>query len=403
MAIQGSTSTRKRSRGSGEARRWVLPLAMAAAVTLPVRPLLAQRDSATARVRAVSINLEQVEQLARTAEEIRRRQTELVRMLTLERERIRAIRGESERQRIAALTEGLTARLAEAETEMMRIRRRLEEACRQTPRAQGWVGLAVNSPLRIVQLSNGRVSYQYMGEPVVESVDPGSPADRAGIRTGDVLIAIAGRDVRENGVPMAEVLLPEREVAFVVRRGDNREVRMMVRVEQRPQGLDRTPCPWIDAGIASALEPTPAQSYFRYEPSQGTVTGVVRARGSAGWGRTTQTDSARVATGVYYASPMVQWFSSGTNTVAGLQMHALNPQLGEVYGTARGLLVLEVLPGTPGHRAGIRSGDVLLAADSVELRTPRSLETVISRSRTQAVEIVVLRAKERKSLVLRWE
>lgn len=404
MPNQWLAAMRIRMGRGGHLHGRVLLLAVAAAVAVPVQPVLAQRDSSRARARVISTNMEQVDRLARSAEAIRRQQVELVRLLMSEQERIEAIRDEAERQRLAAFTEGLTARLAQTESELTLLRRRIEEACRRTPRAEGWVGLAVNSPFRVIQLSNGRIAHQYMGEPVVESVDPGSPADRAGIRSGDVLVSIAGRDVRESGVPMAEVLLPDRAVPFVVRRGDDREVTIVVRVEQRPQSLDRAPCPWIDAAIASALAPTPAQAYFRREQPRLSV-GTVRSSARATVWQRTEPDSQPPASGSfrYYASPMVSFFSTGTNTVAGLQMHALNEELGEYYGTSRGLLVLEVLPGTLGHRAGIRGGDVLLTADEVELRSPRTLEVVMNRSRSQEVELRILRAKERKTVVLRWD
>lgn len=403
MPNQWHSARGMRARRGGWLHGRVLLLVVAAGVVLPAHPALAQRDTVRGRARVISISIEQVDALARTAEEVRRRQEELVRMLRSEQERIQAIRDEAERRRVVALTEGLTARLAESESELLSLRRRIEEACRRAPRAEGWVGLAVNSPFRVIQLSNGRIAHQYMDEPVVESVDPGSPADRAGIRSGDVLVSIAGRDVRENGIPMAEVLLPDRAVPFVVRRGDNREVTVVVRVEPRPQSLDRAPCPWIDAAIAQAMAPTPAQAYFRGEQPRGSG-GVLRARAAAS--QRTEPDSQWMGSGSYrYApSPMVMFFSSGgTHTVAGLQVHALNEELGEAYGTSRGLLVLEVLPGLVGHRAGIRAGDVLLTADEIELRTPRTLEVVMNRSRSQEVELQILRAKEKKTVVLKWD
>jgi BlaR1 peptidase M56/PDZ domain len=58
--------------------------------------------------------------------------------------------------------------------------------------------------------------------PVVVGVDPGSPAERAGFRERDVLLAVNGRDSRE---PPVERLRPGTELAFRVRR-DGREIQL---------------------------------------------------------------------------------------------------------------------------------------------------------------------------------
>jgi serine protease Do len=66
------------------------------------------------------------------------------------------------------------------------------------------------------------------------------------------------------------------------------------------------------------------------------------------------------------------------------------------------LLVIQVLPGTLGREAGLRSGDVLVQADSQELRTSASLQRVISRSRDRTVTLVVIRDKKRETVTLKW-
>lgn len=383
------------------------PFPVAAALVLLATPAAAQRDSVRAG-RALSLTLEQqVERLTRRAEEVRQRQLVTFRMLQEEQERVRLVSDEAERQRSVALTNGLQARLSQTTAELVSVRQQLEQTCRRAPRAQGWVGIALNSPVQIDELGNGRVIYRFR-EPVIESVDPGSPADKAGIRSGDVLVAIDGRDVTIAGVPV-QALVPDTRVPFVVRRSAGQHITVQVLVEPRPEALDRTPCPWMDANIAQVLQPTPAD-YFVYADSLFVRAVAPSARASAIRVWPSRPDSSRPAVASsgfgsvnrVYASPLVAQFASGTSTVAGIQVYALNDQLGKAFGTSNGLLVLEVAPGLPGQQAGIRGGDVLLSADGEELRNGRSLARAIERAMSREVKLVVLRDKERETIVLRW-
>lgn len=54
--------------------------------------------------------------------------------------------------------------------------------------------------------------------PIVESVQPGSPAEKAGFRYGDMVILQGGRDLVGN--PPTQPALAGDTVVFVVRRGD---------------------------------------------------------------------------------------------------------------------------------------------------------------------------------------
>lgn len=59
----------------------------------------------------------------------------------------------------------------------------------------------------------------------------------------------------------------------------------------------------------------------------------------------------------------------------------LNPQLARRYGLSAnsGFLVAEVVPGSPSHVAGVRSGDVLVAAGGVQVKRTKDLLLALSK------------------------
>jgi len=59
----------------------------------------------------------------------------------------------------------------------------------------------------------------------------------------------------------------------------------------------------------------------------------------------------------------------------------LNPQLARRYGinADSGFLVAEIVPGSPSHRAGIRSGDVIIAAGGLQVKHTKDLLIALSK------------------------
>jgi membrane-associated protease RseP (regulator of RpoE activity) len=65
---------------------------------------------------------------------------------------------------------------------------------------------------------------------------------------------------------------------------------------------------------------------------------------------------------------------NGGNCVEGVQFIELNPELGEYFGTDRGVLVSEVAEESP---LGLRPGDVLLAIDGREVSSPDQVRRIL--------------------------
>ena len=67
-----------------------------------------------------------------------------------------------------------------------------------------------------------------------------------------------------------------------------------------------------------------------------------------------------------------------------------------------GILVNQVAPGTPGRKAGLQGGDILISADSIDIRSIQQLQRVIYNAADRVVTLVVVRDKKRETLHLRW-
>ena len=82
----------------------------------------------------------------------------------------------------------------------------------------------------------------------------------------------------------------------------------------------------------------------------------------------------------------------------------LNPQLARRYGidTESGFLVAEVVPGSPSHAAGIRSGDVIVAAGGQQVKHTKDLLFALSKvSNGDLFEVEIDRRASRFRLELR--
>ncbi len=88
--------------------------------------------------------------------------------------------------------------------------------------------------------------------------------------------------------------------------------------------------------------------------------------------------------------------------LAGARMETLTPGLAEAIGVERGVLVISVAPGTPGHESGLMDGDVILRADGREIGSIRDLGLLLARSDEKAVRLDVARKGKVRVVTLRW-
>lgn len=248
--------------------------------------------------------------------------------------------------------------------------------------ADGYLGVTYSGAQIVVSTSDGLVAH-HSGYPVIESVEPGSPAYRAGLEAGDTVIAYNGEDVVRHDVVLSKLLKPGSRVRVKVRRaGAPREVEVLV--TRRPQAL--------------------ATDVFRVRVAPrppGAVGGRATATSVAGTQGMTPGEAPAPPAPTAAAAPVI-WGPSTTSAVAGAEIVRLNASLGETFGVRAGVLVLNVGSGTPAERAGLRGGDVIVAAGGTPVTAPQGLSLAVRRATDRQVSLDVVRKARKQTIVLRW-
>ena len=223
---------------------------------------------------------------------------------------------------------------------------------------QGWLGftaaLAVN---RFWYDALGQY-VEYFEYPTIVEIESNSPASRAGVRVGDLLLAYNGLDVRRQAINLTQLLVPGREVSVRVRReGESKEYE--VRVEKAPPALAAE----RRAAVAQLMATTMATNVDQRRIVElHAATAVSGTR--PGTPTAVRTPGVPVGTMVARSTPAMP---SG---MLGAAMSDVSPGLAKSLrgmDGQRGVLVMTVPENTPAYRIGLRDGDVILRVESVEV------------------------------------
>ncbi len=255
-------------------------------------------------------------------------------------------------------------------------------AQRGSPEPHGWFGVTITD---LGQLDEQGTPL-FTGYPTVTGVEPGSPAAKAGVRTGDVLLSFNSHDMRGSAFALRDWLRPGTTFLVRLRRdSETRDVRGVV--GRRPAGFEeRVELAWSTTGEGGS--------------------GNTRTRMPAG-AAPRGTRLVRLPTPVPVALPPVLLpsftFGSSVYPFAGAVFTAFNQDLGEALGVKpEGVFVTSVVEGSPARASGLRGGDVILLADSIRLDSPQSLVRAIRDAEDRTIRLEILRKRRPHTVLLRW-
>lgn len=269
----------------------------------------------------------------------------------------------------------------------------------QPSQPRGWLGINFSTSWRTSVDSSGKSVWSFAAYPVIESVEPGSPAERAGLVAGDVLVSMAGRDVVRGSAPFSELLQPGAVLPIEVRRGSQLR-RVTARITARPvtsfnitsgQGGHQTVTVTTTPTVVGGRQVEPSRVIVR----SGTVMHRDSARLRAARVEPSGSSTVRLV-------PVPAAGSSSLVLVAGAELFAFRGDFQPALGVREGLLVLRVAPATPMSRAGVRPGDVILAVNRATTRTPEAFRLALENEPSRSALLDMVRGGERRSVTLRW-
>lgn len=280
------------------------------------------------------------------------------------------------------------------------------------------MGITFSATMQADAAASGTEVFRFAENPTVETVEPGSPAERAGVAKGDEIVQIDGHAVVGRPIVFARLLRPGNRLPIRVRRdGDTRDFVLMIR--ERPPSLDNG-CPFLDARIMAAFGEPLMISPLRVNgaiartpeapPAPAAVAGQGRVRTpkpappATTW-ENIVTVTPAPAPGEAPTRPGVYVFSGGSAVpmvIAGATIVRTNADLRETFGVKSGVLVLDVARGTPAYASGLKGGDVIVSVGRAPVTSPLSIQRAIEAAPDNELTLRIIRKKREQPLVLRW-
>lgn len=255
----------------------------------------------------------------------------------------------------------------------------IQEQRRESDGPTGWFGVTVNDQGSIDE--NGNPFYN--GYPTVTSVEPGSPASKAGVKPGDVLVMFNDHDMKGSAMALRGWLQPGLSFVVKLRRdGVAKEVRGTV--GKRPEGFgERVTLIWSAPEAGGAMGGGGMSPMNDGRPVHVTMHAPLPAKLPPVMGGFT--------------------FGSGIFPIAGAEIIALNADMSAALRIKHeGVLITNVIPDSPASHAGLRGGDVVLTADSIHLENPISLVRAIRESNDRSIRLKILRQQKTQTVVLKY-
>ena len=340
---------------------------------------------------------------------------------------------DANRGQVEAVIRQLRDQINDAGRRSQLLRRQLSALCDRNAKPQGYMGITFSATMRADAAASGAEVFRFAENPTVETVEPGSPAERAGVEKGDEIVLIDGQSVVGRDIVFTRLLRPGARLPLRVRRdGDARD--MVLEITERPRSLDNG-CPFLDARIMAAFgDPIPLAQLplsgaivrtAPLPPSMTTPSARVRVlRPSEAPVATTTPPPPAGAMTVVVPSPMMPGVpvaaplpaeapdgrrvfvfsapSAAPMIIAGATIIRTNADLRETFGVKTGVLVLDVARGSPAYVSGLKGGDVIVAVGRNAVTSPLSIQRAIEVADGSELPLRIIRKKKEQSLTLRW-
>jgi len=242
------------------------------------------------------------------------------------------------------------------------------EADAELDASRGYLGVAVREETKSSE-----------GGAYVENVIDGSPAEKAGLKDGDVIVAFGG-DVIRGPARLTEKIRatkPGDKVPMDVRR-DGKSVKLQVEMGSRPKSAV-----WAwKSGDASPLS----------DEQQLAIEDSLR-------GLDEQMPALKEKLGnlkIYGPGARHMFYFGGNKPLLGVEMVGTTPDLREALGGSKdaGVLVGKVLTGSAAEKAGIKVGDLILSVDGTKVADAGDLGEAIRQREGKTVDIDLVRDKK---------
>jgi C-terminal processing protease CtpA/Prc len=405
----------------------IATLAVAGSTTLPAQPDSAAEDAAQAAREARRAEYEALIEEAELRRQLAKEQAEEAERLAarereLEQKNVETLRqGQEQADRAQSQEKELQAReLERMREELSRTHRELRETSRQVALAHRELVSQVSRVHRVrhVNLGDRAVIGVILGRQTdrgveIVGVSPDGPAEQAGLRAGDVLVSIGGTDLsgqegsgRQALYEAMDKVTDGEDVAITVLR-DGDPLDFTVTAERREplawQSLIRIPdvpaevgdldstqmrikqivIPEIDrealAAKVAELEKEVEKLDFSFL-EKGEFADMI----DGDWEFEFEDMSGF---GLHALREAEVWL--GLPRALGLELAAVNPELGGYFDTDRGVLVLRA---RPDNAYDLRSGDVVLEIDATAVNTPADLMRALRELQTgDTVDILIKR------------
>jgi S1-C subfamily serine protease len=257
---------------------------------------------------------------------------------------------EKQREDLEEQHQDLEKQQQDLESQLEAARERLDEAAREVSELTTQLSVPVfNEAWSWERAPRAVIGVQLNGKngARIEKVSPGGPAADAGIRAGDVIVALNGEKIEGEDAP--------RDVVRQMRKVEpNSKVKVRVLRDGKPRDFELT-------ARAPAMPPVPPHPPLPPE-----------------------------------APALTSFLGSLRNELSGMELATLTPALGEYFGTDKGVLVLRA-PESGTYK--LKDGDVILTIDGREPKSG-SHATRILRSYQPGEEINIRIMRQRKPISL---